>query len=97
MPAYLTLINWTDQGVKTARDTVDRFEAARDQMQKLGATFTDIWWTVGPYDIVAVLEAPDEETATAGLLAAAAAGNIRTTTMHAFTADEMRSIIERIA
>jgi uncharacterized protein with GYD domain len=44
-----------------------------------------------------VLEAPDEETATAGLLAAAAAGNIRTTTMHAFTADEMRSIIERIA
>ena len=97
MPAYVTLINWTDQGVKTAKDTVDRFEAARDQMQELGVTFTNIWWTVGLYDIVAVLEAPDEETATAGLLAVAAGGNIRTTTMHAFTPDEMRSIIERIA
>jgi uncharacterized protein with GYD domain len=97
MPAYVTLINWTDQGVKTAKDTVDRFEGARDQMQELGVTFTNIWWTVGLYDIVAVLEAPDEETATAGLLAVAAGGNIRTTTMHAFTPDEMRSIIERIA
>ena len=97
MPAYVTLINWTDQGVKTAKDTVDRFEAARDQMQELGVTFTNIWWTVGLYDIVAVLEAPDEQTATAGLLAVAAGGNIRTTTMHAFTPDEMRSIIERIA
>ena len=38
MPAYVTLINWTDQGVKTAKDTVDRFEAARDQMQELGVT-----------------------------------------------------------
>jgi uncharacterized protein with GYD domain len=42
MPAYLTLINWTDQGVKSAKETVDRFEAARDQMQQLGATFTNI-------------------------------------------------------
>jgi uncharacterized protein with GYD domain len=97
MPVYVTLINWTDQGVKSAKDTVDRFETARDQMQELGVTFTDIWWTVGPYDIVAVVEAPDEETATAGLLSAAASGNIRTTTMHAFTPDEMRRIVERIA
>jgi uncharacterized protein with GYD domain len=96
MPAYVTLINWTDQGVKSAKDTVDRFEAASEQLQGFGVTFSNIWWTVGPYDIVAVVEAPDEETATAGLLAAAAAGNIRTTTMHAFTADEMRRIVERI-
>ncbi len=97
MPAYLTLINWTDQGAKSATETVDRFEKARDQMQQLGVTFTNIWWTVGPYDIVGVLDAPDEETATAALLGAVAAGNIRTTTMRAFSADEMRSISQRIA
>jgi uncharacterized protein with GYD domain len=95
MPTYVTLINWTDQGVKGYKDTVDRYEAAQGAMGQSGVSFKDIYWTVGPYDIVGVLEAPDDETATAALLAVAGEGNIRTTTLRAFSAGEMRSVIEK--
>jgi len=95
MPTYVTLINWTDQGVRNFKDTVDRYEAARDAMGETGGFFKEIYWTVGPYDIVAVVEAANDETATAALLSVAAQGNIRTTTMRAFSADEMRSVIQR--
>lgn len=95
MPTYVSLITWTDQGVRNFKESVDRYEAARDAMGGMGASFKDIYWTVGPYDIVAVVEAPDDETATAALLSVAAQGNIRTTTLRAFNADEMRSVIER--
>jgi uncharacterized protein with GYD domain len=95
MPRYVTLINWTDQGVKNFKDTVDRYEAANESMEKLGVSFTDVYWTIGPYDIVAIVEAPDDEALIGGLLAVAGAGNIRTTTMRGLTAAEMRSVVER--
>jgi uncharacterized protein with GYD domain len=95
MPSYVTLINWTDQGVKNFKDTVDRYEAAQTAMGKGGVTFKDIYWTVGPYDIVGIVEAPDDETATAALLAVGGEGNIRTTTLRAFSAGEMKRVIEK--
>jgi uncharacterized protein with GYD domain len=95
MPTYVTLINWTDQGVKGFRDTVDRYEAARDVMSGMGVSFKDVYWTVGPYDIVGIVEAPDDESATAALLATAGQGNVRTTTLRAFSPAEMRTVIER--
>ncbi len=95
MPNYVSLINWTDQGVRNFKDTVDRYEAAQAAMGASGVTFKDAYWTVGPYDLVTVVEGADDETATAALLGIAAQGNIRTTTMRAFSADEMRSVIER--
>jgi uncharacterized protein with GYD domain len=95
MPTYVTLINWTDQGVSNFKDSLDRYEAARDAMSGLGVSFKDIYWTVGPYDIVGIVEAPDDESATAALLSVAALGNIRTTTLRGFSVDEMRAVIER--
>jgi uncharacterized protein with GYD domain len=95
MPRYVTLINWTDQGVKNYKDTIDRYEAAQEAMRKVGASFTDVYWTVGPYDLVGIVEAPDDEAATAALLSAAGGGNIRTTTLRAFNAAEMRNVIEK--
>jgi uncharacterized protein with GYD domain len=95
MPSYVTLINWTDQGVKNFKDTVDRYEAAQEAAGTSGARFKDIYWTIGPYDIVGILEAPDDETATAALLSVAGQGNVRTTTLRAFSASEMRSVIEK--
>jgi uncharacterized protein with GYD domain len=95
MPTYVSLLNWTDQGVKNFKDTVDRYEAAAAAFGGSGVSFKDIYWTVGPYDIVSVVNGPDDETATAALLSVAAQGNIRTTTMRAFDADEMRSVIQR--
>jgi uncharacterized protein with GYD domain len=95
MPSYVTLINWTDQGVKNFKDSVDRYEAAQEVMSQRGASFRDIYWTIGPYDIIGILEAPDDETATAALLSVAGQGNIRTTTLRAFNTTEMRSVIEK--
>ena len=96
MPTYVVLVNWTEQGVQNAKDTVDRYERARGQLEGMGVRFVDVYWTVGPYDIVTVFDAPNDETLSAGLLALAGQGNLRTTTMRAFSAEEMRGIVGRI-
>ena len=95
MPTYVTLINWTDQGVKAFKDTVDRFEAASEAMSGLGVTFKDVYWTLGSYDIVGILEAPDDESATAALLRVAGSGNVRTTTLRGFDIEETRAVIAK--
>jgi uncharacterized protein with GYD domain len=95
MPTYIALIDWTAEGVRAFRDSVDRYEAAQQQMQSMGVNFTNIYWTLGNHDIVGILEAPADETATAALLEVGGQGNIRTTTMRAFTTTEMRGVIEK--
>jgi len=96
MATYVSLINWTDQGIKTYRDTTARAEAATGLAARFGGRIASIWWTIGPYDLVAVTEFPDDESATAFSLALGAAGNIRTTTMRAFGAADVSAIIARI-
>src|SRR5665213_4156357 len=97
MPSYIALMSWTDQGVKNFKDSVDRADAAEVALSPAGIRFKDIYWTVGQYDLVATFEAPDEETLAAALLALAAQGNLRTTTLRAFTAGEMRGVIAKAA
>jgi uncharacterized protein with GYD domain len=94
MSTYVSLINWTDEGVKAFKDTVDRAEAAQKLAGKYGGSF-EIYWTTGPYDIVAVSTFPDDDSATAFLLTLSAQGNLRTLTLPARSADEMRSIIAK--
>jgi uncharacterized protein with GYD domain len=96
MPRYVSLINFTDQGIRAVNQTVDRANAARELAERMGGSFVDIYWTIGPYDIVTISDFPDEEMATAFLLAISSQGNIRTTTLRAFTADEMTGIIGRL-
>ena len=95
MPQYIALIDWTDQGVRGFKESVDRYEAAEDAVKELGAEFTNIWWTLGAHDIVATVDAPDDETLAAALLAVAGEGNIRSTTLRAFSREEMRSVIAK--
>ena len=95
MPLFVTLMNWTEQGVKGFKDTVDRADAARETLKAQGVTIKDIYWTIGPYDLVCVIDAPDPETLTAALLTLGAQGNLRSTTLRGFTADEMRSVIAK--
>jgi uncharacterized protein with GYD domain len=95
MPHFVTLMNWTEQGVKNFRDSVDRAEAARTALKTQGIALEQIYYTIGPYDLVCVLDAPDPETLTAALLNLAAQGNLRTTTLRGFTTDEMRSVIAK--
>jgi uncharacterized protein with GYD domain len=95
MATYVSLLNWTDQGIKGYRETTARAEAGKALAAKFGGRIVSIWWTIGPCDLVAVSEFPNDESATAFALALGAAGNIRTTTMRAFGADEMSAIIAR--
>ena len=95
MPTYVALINWTDQGVKNFKDTVDRAAKAEEAMGKLGVKFKDFYWTVGQHDMVSIVEAQDSESLAAALLMIASQGNIRTTTLRAFNREEMGKIIEK--
>jgi uncharacterized protein with GYD domain len=96
VPTYVSLINWTDQGVRNYRDTVSRSQSFRDMAAQAGCQVRETLWTIGEYDLVAVIEAPDDGTAVAVLLQSAQLGNIRTRTMRALTADEMTGVINRI-
>ena len=97
MPKYVTLYNWTDQGAATAKDTVNRYQAAKQLVESKGGKIDTILWTVGPYDLVTISEFPDEETGTAVSLQLASTGNLRSTTMRAFAEGEMKGIIEKMS
>ena len=96
MPTYVALLNFTDQGIRTVRDTLDRADMAAQLAQQYGARIEQFYWTLGSYDIVLIIEAPDDESATALLLEAGSLGNIRSTTLRAYDREEMRGIIERL-
>ena len=95
MPRYVSLINWTQQGIQNYRDTVRRVEDARAASEQLGVRIVDVYWTLGGFDFVVVFEAPDDEALTAFLLQLGSLGNVRTQTLRAFNAEEMSRIIER--
>ena len=95
MATFVSLINWTDQGVKNFRDTAKRADAFGELMEKRGGSVKGIYWTLGEYDLVAITEAPDAETATAALLEVGSLGNIRTTTLQAFDREGIQRIINK--
>jgi uncharacterized protein with GYD domain len=96
VPTYVALMNWTDQGIRSVKDTVQRRDQADALAQKHGASIEQVYWTVGPYDLVCILDAPDEESATAMVLELGSAGNLRTLTLRAYGREEMSGIIGRI-
>ncbi|UUZ68131.1 GYD domain-containing protein [Polaromonas sp. P2-4] len=97
MVTYIALSNFTDQGIRTVKDTTKRADAVKEAAKKFGATMTQIYWTLGKYDVVAIIEAPDETSATAFALAIGMAGNVRTQTLRAFSKDEMNGILGKMA
>ena len=95
MPTYVSLVHWTEQGIKNYKNATRRAEDFSKLVESLGGRLREALYTVGEYDIVVVTEFPDDETATAALLQVGALGNVRTNTMRAFTADEMGGIVSR--
>ncbi len=96
MATYVILATFTDQGVKTAKDSPKRAEAFKQMAKTFGVTVKEIFWTQGRYDIVVLTDAPDELTATALNLSLGALGNIRTESLRAFSADEMATIVSKM-
>ena len=93
---YVVLYKFTDQGAKNVKDTVQRASEARADNERRGFKVQGIYWTQGQYDMVAVVEAPDEQAMMAGLFNIASAGNVRSETLRAFTAEEMQAAIKKM-
>lgn len=96
MLTYVILIKFSEQGVKNAKDTVERAHRFRADLERRGCRFVSEYWTLGPYDIVETFESPDDQTAMAALLALGSLGNVRTQTCRAFTESEMESILQKV-
>jgi uncharacterized protein with GYD domain len=96
MATYVLLVSFTDQGIRNVKDTTKRAEAFREIAKKAGATVKDLYWTLGQYDVVTILEAPDAASVTALGLSVGALGNVRTQTLPAFSAAEMGSILKKM-
>lgn len=96
MATYVVLANFTDQGIRNVNDTVKRLDAFREMAKSKGITVKDAYYTLGKYDVLVTVDAPDEMSATALSLAVAKLGNIRNQTMRAFTPAEMTTILGKV-
>lgn len=97
MPAYVTLFNFTEQGIRNVKDSAQRAKAAREAWEAAGGRFIGIWWTFGQYDGVVVHETPDEETANKLLIATGMQGNIRTTTLRSFGEEDIEGLLQDLS
>src|SRR5450755_229519 len=95
MPTYVSLIHWTDQGIKNYKDSPSRAADFTKLAESSGGRVRELLWTVGEYDLLSVVDFPDDETATAALLQVGSLGSIRSNTLRAFNAEEMGAIIRR--
>lgn len=95
MPHYISLVNWTDQGIKNVKESPKRADAVTSLATKLGATM-DIFYTMGEFDIVAVTNAPNDDTAMQLLLELGKLGNVRTKTLKAWTPQEATKVIAKL-
>jgi uncharacterized protein with GYD domain len=94
MATYIELISWTDQGVRTSKDTVKRAKAFEEIAGSMGVKVNSVFWTLGQYDLVITVDAPDDETVTRLGLLLAQQGNVRSSTMRAFDETEMARITD---
>jgi uncharacterized protein with GYD domain len=96
MPTYIALMNWTADGIQQVKDSPKRLDAGRKAFKKLGVKLKDTYMTMGRYDLVCILEAPDDETFAKAMLTLGAKGATRTETLKAFNEAEYRRIIDAL-
>ncbi|ABF10949.1 uncharacterized protein with GYD domain [Cupriavidus metallidurans] len=96
MTRYIVLASFTDQGIRTVKETTKRAAAVRELGAQLGVQVKDVFWTLGKYDVVLTLEAQDDTVVTAFGLSVGALGNVHTQTLRAFDATEMQAILGKM-
>jgi uncharacterized protein with GYD domain len=97
MPNYIVLVNWTDQGIKNVKDTVKRAKSFESAIEKAGGKSLGFYYTIGRYDMVAIVQAPTDEAIASVLFSLGSLGNVRTETLKAFSTDEAANIIEKLS
>jgi uncharacterized protein with GYD domain len=93
MSTYIALLKWTQQGISKVKDSPSRLDAGRAAFKAVGIEMKDTYLTMGRYDLICVLEAPDDETLAKGMLTLGSLGNVSTETLKAFSEDQYRKII----
>jgi uncharacterized protein with GYD domain len=96
MAMYVSLLQFTDQGIRNVNDTIKRAEAATAEAEKMGIKIMNLLWTMGAYDLVFILDAPNDETVSAFSLKTGSLGNVKSQTMRAFRREEMESLLAKI-
>lgn len=96
MGTYVVLAQFTDQGIRTVKNSLQRAEQTAEMAKTFGCEMKDVYWTLGAYDIAVIFEAKDDEALTAFGLALGSAGNIRTQTMRAFNKSEFGAILAKL-
>lgn len=96
MATYIMLASFTDQGIRKVQDSPKRADVFKDMAKKCGATVKDVFWTLGEYDVVAIVEAPDDISMTALGLSSGALGNVRTQTLRAFTQADIKTVLGKM-
>ena len=95
MATFISLVNFTDQGIRNVKDSPDRYEAFKALAEKAGGTVKGVYYTMGHYDMVVIVEGSDEAAMTA-MLKVGSLGNVRTETLRGFSLEEMRKIIGKL-
>jgi uncharacterized protein with GYD domain len=96
MPHYVVLGSWTEQGIRSTKDTPNRAEAYRKTVEAMGGKVTALLFTMGTYDFVTILDLPSDEAANELLLKTAAQGNIRTVTLKGWTESEFAKLAAKL-
>jgi uncharacterized protein with GYD domain len=96
MPTYITLMKLTDQGIRDIKDAPQRIEEGIKTFESMGGKLIGFWAVMGEYDYVAVAEGPSDELGMTFNLGLGASGNVRTTTLKAFTAEELAEMIKNL-
>jgi uncharacterized protein with GYD domain len=97
MSNYVVLIDWAEQGIKNVKDTVKRAKSFEGAIEKAGGKSLGFYYTIGRYDMVAIVQAPTDEAIASVLLSLGSLGNVRTETLKAFSTDEAANIIEKLS
>jgi uncharacterized protein with GYD domain len=96
MPSYIALLKYTAQGIGNVKDSPSRLDAGRKAFKKFGVKIKDTYLTMGRYDLLCVVEAPDDESFAKAMLTLGSEGNVQTETLKAFTEPEYRKIVDSI-
>ena len=92
MPTYITLLKYTQQGVSKVKDSPKRLDAGRKAFKKMGVEIKDTYLLMGRYDLLCVVEAPDDDSVAKAMLSLGSQGNVQTETMRAWNEAEFRKI-----
>ena len=93
---YVSLIQFTDQGIRNIKDAIKRHQVSMAEAEKMGMKIVHAFWTMGGYGVMVLLDAPDDDTMSAFALKASSWGSVKTYTMRAFRREEMENILAKI-